>query len=171
MATTIQPSVSVEQYLKTTYHPDCDYVDGVLEERNLGEPEHAEVQGALVEWFRNHGKEWNIRALPEARIQITPSRFRVADVGVYSRDYPVKQIRNEQPLLVIEVISPEDRISRYEQRIKDYRSVGVRHIWVIDPQTQRGYDCSTGSWIEKPSFAIENSAIAVDLSVIFAELG
>ena len=170
MATTTQPTVSVDEYLKTTYHPDCDYVDGALEERNLGEPEHAEVQGALVEWFRSHGKEWNIRALPQARVQTTATRFRVADVGLYSREYPVKQLRNERPLVVIEVVSPEDRISRYEQRIKDYRSVGIRHIWTIDPQTQRGFDCSTGSWMETQCFAIANSPIAVDLSVIFAEL-
>jgi len=170
MATIIQPTVSVDQYLSTVYHPDCDYVEGVLEERNLGEPEHAEVQGALVEWFRTRGKEWGIRALPEARIQITSSRFRVADVGVYSREYPIKQIRGERPLLVIEVISPEDRISRYEERIRDYRSLGISHIWIIDPQTRRGFDCSSGSWLETQTFAIENSSIAVDLSVVFAEL-
>ncbi len=170
MATTTQPTVSVEEYLKTTYHPDCDYVDGVLEERNLGEPEHAVVQGALIEWFRAHAKAWNIWVCPEIRVQITPTRFRVADLGLYSREYPVKQIRKERPLAVIEVVSPEDRISRYDRRIRDYRQVGIRHIWVVDPQTCRGYDCSTGSWIETQSFAIESSPIAVDLSVIFADL-
>jgi hypothetical protein len=41
----------------------------------------------------------------------------------------------------------------------------------VDPQTRRGYDCSIGSWIETNSLAVENSSIAVDLSVIFAELG
>ena len=29
--------VSVEEYLATTYDPDCDYVDGELLERNMGE--------------------------------------------------------------------------------------------------------------------------------------
>jgi hypothetical protein len=29
--------VSVEEYFATSYRPDCDYVDGVIEERNLGE--------------------------------------------------------------------------------------------------------------------------------------
>ena len=46
----------------------------------------------------------------------------------------------------------------------------IRNIWVIDPQMRRGYDCSTGSWMEMQSFAIENSPIGVDLSMIFAEL-
>jgi Uma2 family endonuclease len=68
------------------------------------------------------------------------------------------------------VLSPEDRISRYKQRIDDYRKMGVQRIWIVDPQTRRGFDCSTGSWIESQSFAIENSPITVDLPLIFAEL-
>ena len=48
--------------------------------------------------------------------------------------------------------------------------MGVKNIWVVDPETQRGYDCSAGSWIEKHSFVIENSTITVDLATIFAEL-
>ena len=69
------------------------------------------------------------------------------------------------------MLSPEDRISRYQERFEDYRRMGIRHIWVVDPQTRRGYDCSTASWIETTHLAVENSPITVDLSVIFAELG
>jgi len=36
--------VSVEEYLNTSYSPDCDYVDGEVLERNLGEREHSELQ-------------------------------------------------------------------------------------------------------------------------------
>ena len=36
--------VSVEEYLNSDYQPDCDYVDGVLEERNLGEYNHGRLQ-------------------------------------------------------------------------------------------------------------------------------
>ncbi len=48
--------------------------------------------------------------------------------------------------------------------------MGVRNIWVVDPETRRGYDCSTGSWIEQQSFTIANSPINVDLATIFADL-
>ena len=63
MSTATQLPVS--DYLHTSYSPDCDYVDGELQERNVGELDHAEVQGALLHWFRSHDKEWNIRAFPE----------------------------------------------------------------------------------------------------------
>ncbi len=169
MATTTQP-ITIDKYLKTSHSPDCDYVDGELQERNLGELDHGEVQGALVEWFRKHGREWNLRTIPELRIRVSPTRVRVADVCLLARSEPTEQVPTRPPLAIIEVLSPEDRISRYEQRIDDYRNMGVRHIWIVDPQTRRGFDCSTGSWIETQSFQIENSPIAVDVSVIFAEL-
>ena len=170
MATTTQPTVTVDEYLGSTYHPDRDYIDGMLEERNLGEPEHAVAQGALIEWFRTHAQAWDIWVLPEIRLQITPTRFRVVDVGLSPRRHPINQLKQHLPLAVIEIVSPEDRISRYANRISDYRKMGLTHIWVVNPQTRRGYDCSTGSWMETQSFAIENSPIRVDLASIFAEL-
>jgi Uma2 family endonuclease len=170
MATATRPTITVDDYLHTSYSPDCDYIDGELQERNLGELDHAEVETALAMWFRNHDKEWNIRTVVELRIRVAPSRFRVADVCLISRHAPVEQVAQHPPLAVIEVLSPEDRVSRYQQRIDDYRNMGIQHIWVVDPQSRRGYDCSTGSWIEKQLFAIENSPITVDLSGIFADL-
>jgi Uma2 family endonuclease len=170
MSTATQVPVTVHDYLHTSYSPDCDYIDGELQERNLGELDHAEVHGALIQWFRNHAKEWNVRALPEIRMQVTPTRFRVADLALISRSGPAEQILQRPPIAVIEVLSPEDRVSRYQQRFADYRQMGIAHIWVVDPRTRCGYDCSAGSWIETLSFKVENSPISVDLSVIFAEL-
>jgi Uma2 family endonuclease len=170
MATAIRPQVSLSEYLRSSYSPDCDYVDGELQERNVGELDHAEVEGALVQWFRNHGSEWNIRAVPEMRVQTGPSRFRIADVCLIARDAPAEQVLQHPPLAVIEVLSPEDRVSRYHERLDDYRKMGVRNIWVVDPQNRSGYDCSTGSWIESILFAIKDTPIFVDLAPIFAEL-
>jgi Uma2 family endonuclease len=170
MSTATRISVTLDEYLHSSYRPDCDYVDGELQERNVGELDHAEVQSALVEWFRNHAKDWDIRAVAELRIRVAPTRFRIADVCLISRAEPIEQVPQRPPLAVIEVLSPEDRVSRYQARLDDYRKMGIRYIWVVDPQTRRGYDCSTGSWIEQQSFAVQNSPITVDLAAIFADL-
>jgi Uma2 family endonuclease len=171
MATTTQLTITTDEYLRTSYRPDCDYVDGEVQQRNLGEKDHAEVQIALSHWLRSHDKEWNTRSYMELRMQVAPTRFRVADACIFSRDEVIEQVPTRPPLVVIEIISPEDRVSRYEERIDDYRNMGVRNIWIIDPKTRRGFDCSTGSWIETQSFKIENSPIKVDLPDILAELG
>src|SRR5579863_6493023 len=71
MATATRPTVTVDEYLHSSYRPDCDYVDGELQERNLGELDHAEVTAALLVWFRSHDREWNIRTVPELRIRVS----------------------------------------------------------------------------------------------------
>lgn len=41
MATAAKLQMTPQQYLATSYKPDCDFVDGELQERNLGELEHS----------------------------------------------------------------------------------------------------------------------------------
>jgi hypothetical protein len=48
---------SVAEYLNTTYRPDCDYVDGEVRERNLGEYEHSRPQMRIGAYFYNREKE------------------------------------------------------------------------------------------------------------------
>ena len=162
--------VPVSEYLSTSYSPDCDYVNGELQERNVGEFDHAKTQALLVHWFQLRAREWNIHVVPEIRLQVAPARFRIADLCVLLRTEKRERILHSPPLLVIEILSPEDRISRYHERLADYRQMGVPHIWVVDPETRLGYDCSTTSWIESSSFRIPESGITLDLSAIFAEL-
>jgi hypothetical protein len=76
----------LDVYLKSDYEPDAEYVDGEIEERPKREYDHAAWQGAIFSWFRKHSKEWNIRVVPELRVQVTASRFRVPDVAVLGRD-------------------------------------------------------------------------------------
>ena len=45
----VAPTVSVDEYLHSVYEPDMDLVDGVLEDRNVGEFDHWRIQRALLE--------------------------------------------------------------------------------------------------------------------------
>ncbi len=116
---------SVSEYLSTSYRPDCDLVDGQLTERNLGEYDHASIQGALITWFGNRQREWNIRVLPEQRVQVTSSRFRIPDVCVISRDQPIEQVIVHAALICIEVLSKDDTLRSLQDRIDDYLNFGV----------------------------------------------
>jgi Uma2 family endonuclease len=168
MATATPLPISVSEYLHTSYHPDCDYVDGVIEERNLGELDHAELQGALLLYLNQFKREWGIRALTEIRVQTSPTRFRIADVAVVAVTAPREQIIQTLPLAVIEILSPQDRMPRFAERLDDYRKMGVRNIWIVDPATRKGFDCSTGSWNETVAFTVADSPIHIDLAAIFA---
>jgi len=66
--------VSLETYLTTSYEPDMDFVDGVLEDRNEGEYDHNIVQMAILFWFHQHGREWRIRTVQEQRTRVASSK-------------------------------------------------------------------------------------------------
>lgn len=163
-------AIPVSDYLKTSYRPDCEYVDGRIEERNVGEHDHAALQAALILWFGQHQQEWNIEVLPEQRIQITPTRFRVPDVCLVSLDQPVQQVLTHPPLACIEILSPEDTLSRMQQRVKDYRQMGVANIWILDPASQTGYDCQPSGFLDSKEFAITNTPIRLVLADIFSKI-
>jgi Uma2 family endonuclease len=129
-------SISVSEYLRSSYSPDRDFVDGRVEERNVGEHDHAAVQAALILWFGQRQNEWNIEVLPEQRMRISATKFRVPDVCLVSLDQSVEQILTKPPLACIEILSPEDTLRRMQERINDYREFGVANIWVLDPATQ-----------------------------------
>ncbi len=166
MATTTK--VPIEEYLHTSYRPDVEYIDGEIQERNVGEIEHARMIKAVLKWFLQHEMEWRIEALPDVRVQVSPTRFRVPDICVSAAASPDRKIVTSTPLLVIEVLSPEDRIDRYHQRITDYRQMGIAGIWVLDPETHRGWDCSSGNWMEGTVFRLTDSPIYLDLNGLSA---
>jgi hypothetical protein len=55
--------ISVDEYLKTTYRPDRDYVDGEVVERNLGEYDHSRPQALVCMYLFNRENEWHIRVV------------------------------------------------------------------------------------------------------------
>src|ERR1700752_2511465 len=110
MATTA-PSITIDENMTTSYEPDCDYVDGEVQERNLGEFDHGKMQIALGIWFGTREKDWNIHTISEMRIRVRPTRVRIADICLISRNEPVEQVATRPPLVVVEILSPEDRIS------------------------------------------------------------
>jgi len=166
MATT---QVSLEEYLRRDYEPDCDYVDGELEERNVGEKEHSVVQ-AFFAWLFMQEKSWKLEAFPELRLQVSPTRVRIADIAVLPAKIPYEAVPTTPPAAVIEVLSPEDRVSRYQQRLDDYRAMGVAHIWVIDPMRHKAYDCSQGGWQPVETLRLANPAVEIPLEPLWMKL-
>lgn len=162
--------ISLEEYLRTSFHPDCDFVDGEVQERNLGEFDHAAVQMFLGNWFFQRRQEWQLHVLPEMRIRVSSSRVRIADLCLMAKSQPVEQVLTQPPLAAIEILSPEDRISRYSERLSDYRRMGIANVWVIDPGNQVGYDCSTAAWLPVEEFRVGGSPIFFPLKDLWAEL-
>ena len=159
--------ISVEEYLRTSYHPDCDYVDGEVQERNLGEFDHAAVQMFLGNWFFQHRQEWQLHVLPEMRIRVSGRRVRIADLCLMARSQPVEQVLTQPPLAAIEILSPEDTVTRMMTKLNDYERMGIRTILIVDPNG-RSFRYSGGSLEPLPSeaFDLPGSACRFDLAEI-----
>jgi Uma2 family endonuclease len=160
--------VPLEVYLSSSYEPDAEYVDGVIEERTMGEWSHADWQAAILEYFRSRRVQWNIRTAAELRVQVSPRNFRVPDITVLDRSLPVEQIITHAPVAVIEILSPEDTVSRLLAKLADYAQMGIPTILVIDPKEGRHLRYVGGALEPLPAspFAFPGSACRFDLEGI-----
>jgi Uma2 family endonuclease len=131
--------VSIDEYLTTTYRPDCDFVDGVLLDRNLGTNDHSELQGAVYRWLWERRPELGLRPVMEQRIRVSSRRYRIPDVCVVPEPKPNEQIFTEPPYICVEVLSPDDSFRTLQDRLDDFLKMGVPNIWVLDPASRRGW--------------------------------
>ena len=163
--------IPVSEYLATTYHPDREYVDGELVERNVGEFNHSRPQTRLAALFIVRETDWNIRVVVEQRIQGKPTRFRIPDVCVVLANTEVEQIYRRPPFLCVEILSKDDTMTQIQEKIDDYFQMGVAHVWVIDPRTRRGYQYTAEGMREAKDGVMRtsNPELAVPLSQVLEQ--
>ncbi len=160
--------ISVEEYVATSYRPDQEYVDGTLVERNVGEWDHSNLQMVLSAYLFNRREELRIHVVPEQRVQVKPTRFRVPDICAVAGEKPDEQILTRPPFLCVEILSKDDRMSEMQERIDDYLSFGVSYVWVLDPRTKRAYVYTSEASREvKETLSTQNPEIKVPLRELF----
>ena len=165
-------AIPVEEYLRTEYDPDVDCVDGELIERNIAEREHGQWQGAIYVWFYQRQRKTEIFPFLEQRIQITPTRFRVPDICLVLGAVPKEGIFTSAPFVTIEILSPEDRMTRVQNRIDDFLSIGVSYIWAINPESRTAWiHTKDGSvTVRDGILRTANPEIVLDLNEIYLEI-
>ena len=131
--------------------PDRDgyeYVDGRWVKIPMGS-ESVFVSGELFERLKRFVRRARLGTVlaHDASFQIWPThpkRFRKPDGSFIAEGrlpggrVPVKHI-NVVPDLVIEVVSPFDRGSDIDDKLREYQEAGIRLIWVIYPHSRRAH--------------------------------
>ncbi len=162
--------MDVDEYLHTSFDgADREYLDGEVVERNMGELEHGDVQGTLTRLLWALRASLGIRVAPEVRIRISPTRYRIPDISVWRDDNIGTRIPNVAPFLAVEILSPEDRMTRMLQKIKEYLAIGVEFVWVIDPEDKSALIFSRGTPEGAASDVLRtsNPEIEIPLSAAF----
>jgi Uma2 family endonuclease len=126
-------------------------VDGVLVERNVGDVSHSALQAIVVGHVGDvsHSalqaivvghvvafrKQFNLAVRPSCRLRTEETRYRVPDILVMSKPFRrAEKAIFEVPVLVIEVLSPDDRMEAMLNKLREYEKLGVRHIILMDPE-------------------------------------
>ena len=166
---TTQTRIFLDEYLNTSYRPDCEYIDGEVLERNVGKWEHARLQALLTGWFLKNEKEWGVLVSTEQRTRVAETRVRVPDL-VLVRAGRQPDILSEPPVLIVEILSPADTFSGLHERVSDYQRMGVETVWIIDPKTRTGQVCSGDSWTAADTLTVAGTSIHVKLVSLFCSL-
>jgi Uma2 family endonuclease len=162
--------ISVEEYLKISSHPDCEYVHGFIKERAVPERDHAAWQKILTLWFADHEREWGIEVFPELRVQVAAENYRVPDVTVLSRSAPREQAITHPPLAVFEILSPTDAMTDVLEKLAEYEQMGIAAIWLIEPKKSISYQFRDGKLLPSDLFELPGTAFTVPIKEIAALL-
>jgi Uma2 family endonuclease len=126
-------AVPVEEYLRTTYHPDMEYLEGQLVERHVGEYFHSRLQSLIIGLLLSREPERRFRVFTEQRVKVSDRpRYRIPDICAKALPHQITPILL-RPDLAIEVVSPDDEAAAMLAKIGDYLAAGIPHIWVVDP--------------------------------------
>ena len=165
----VETLVSVEEYLNTSYEPDREYVDGVLVERNVGESWHSWVQRNIL--LALSVKYPQIFPFPEFRGRTRATRYRIPDVCV-TLSPPKTRVLTEAAFIAIEIVSPDDRVSRFGERLKEFEALGTPNIWVVDPEARELFVFCDGNLLEVKGdvLATDNPRLELTRGEIFKDL-
>ena len=158
--------IAVEQYLKTVYRSDRDYVDGHVIERNWGEQSHGRLQGRIGVWLMDREGSFPFQTLLEVRVKVRPDRFRVPDITLIPTSAAHDKIVETVPILCVEILSPKDRMGRMLDRLEDYFSMGVPTSWIVNPETGEAWIATPGQLTKVMDGILRAGAIEMPLAEV-----
>jgi Uma2 family endonuclease len=169
MATLV--GVPVEEYLRTYYEPDAEYVDGRIVERHVGEYFHSRLQLLIGMTLGLRERDRRFRVFAEQRVRVSDEpRYRIPDICVKALPHEVTPVLL-CPDLAIEVVSPDDDIPDMLTKIGDYLAAGIPHIWVVDPYKRTLVEADQAG-IRRPSKPVLSTPLVgeVDFAELFQQL-
>jgi Uma2 family endonuclease len=155
--------VSIAEYLNTSYRPDCDFIDGEVHVRNPGELDHSSAQADIIVWLRSHYSSLAKCVLPEQRVQVKATRFRIPDVCILPEGAPRETITPNAADPCVEILSKDDIM----ERIDDYFQMGVPVCWIVEPLYHRAWIATPGHLSEPADGILRAAGFEVPLFEIF----
>jgi Uma2 family endonuclease len=156
--------MSVDEYLRLTEKPYCQYRDGVVSPKARSTKFHAIIHRDLMMLLQNQG----VQVFPELTVRISPTRYLVPDVCV-AGDFP-GPYRTEPVRLCCEILSPEDRLGAMLAKCEEYQAWGVPFCWIIDPVKRTAWEYHSASEPARETLTLRAGELSVNLEELFSAL-
>ena len=156
--------VSVDEYLRRSEKPYCEYMDGVLYPKPMATGIHGLIQAAIITLLRRQ----HIKAATEVTVRISPTKYLIPDViaaPAIPNDYPTEPV-----LLCVEIPSPSDHVGAMLAKCEQYHEWGVPFCWVIDPEKKTGWQYPANGEPQRvePTGLLEAGQLRVSLQELFS---
>ncbi len=140
-ATAIRIPMTKARFLN--WNPDDDFLyefDNATVEPVVAmkKAERPIVQKILRKFTQTQAYQQMGELLPETNVWLTDTQMRIPDIAFFTKEQiQVADDNNEPiPVFVVELISPTDKASKVEQKVREYFAAGVQVIWHIHPTLQ-----------------------------------
>ena len=130
-----KPQIQAEEYLHMSFEHDAEFIHGELVERAMPDEIHSAIQFFLLMRFGTLVHSHPVYPRSELRVRVAPDTYRIPDVAVFAGAHP-PPIPDKPPLVIVEIVSRDDRHLDLMQKLEEYRQWGVAHIWVVNPATK-----------------------------------
>jgi Uma2 family endonuclease len=168
MATKAQ--ITAEQYLDMTFEHDAEYVRGEIVERSMPDNIHSLIQFLILMEIGRLIRTHPLFPRPELRLRLGPRVFRIPDISVFGGQPPQESVPSTPPLLVIEILSKDDRHHNLMQKLEEYRAWGVANIWVVDPLAKRLSYYTESGFYNVSSLALADYPFELTPAALFSDL-
>jgi Uma2 family endonuclease len=155
--------IALAEYLTTSFEgTDREYVRGETVERGTPDYPHGRTQAEFGAKFEHLRESHHLFGCFSTRMRLAPDLYRIPDIAVFAGSEPDEDVPSRPPLVVVEIISPDDRFSGVLEKLAEYRQWGVQHIWIVDPhrRTLATYDAGAllpASTLTLPGYPLEFS--------------
>jgi Uma2 family endonuclease len=146
---TTAPLITGEELFAMGDIGPCELIDGRIVPMSPTGGRHGFIELRLAAALSLFAQQRNLGRVMTGEVGIytrhNPDRVRGADIAFLSRerwsDSLPEGFLEIAPDLVVEIMSPNDRWQEVRQKLAEYFAIGVRWVWIVEPETRTVLVC------------------------------
>jgi Uma2 family endonuclease len=162
--------ITGEELARTPGVGPCELIDGRIVPMSPTSDQHGRIEVKLGSALEAHVAPRRIGKVLAGEVGVYtrrgPDRVRAADVLFISSERYARRSNppgylDVAPELIVEILSPGDTVMELTEKLREYFSIGVSLVWVVDPRAQLVY--AYRSLTEVREFGQADDVIAEDI--------